>query len=274
MDLLKKESDEKLYHYTTINSLNGIISNKELWFGNVLHMNDTTEMFFFVDEIKERLIKKVPKAKNEIELYFKDVYKRIKDEQHYSLCLTTLRDDASLWERYADYAAGVCIVFNKEKYKDFIKNAGCFALNEVFYDLDVENHAHYNILKKYFESGELKEFNNIKGQRDNFIACSSLHKHRSFSLEKEIRNVTLLPINYYKKEFCKIEFENKDSCIKEFLKIKYDKVCEEKNTTYSDLFDEIIIGPRSSQSKRILKDFCIKNGFDNIKVTRSKCPLR
>lgn len=274
MKFIKKESNEKLYHYTSMKVVYNIIKNKELWLGNVLNTNDKSELTFFVNEIKGKLIENIPNKSDEIGNYFKNICSRIENETHYAFCFSTLRDDASLWERYADNAKGACIVVNTKKYRNIIERVGPLTLNEVFYGVEAEKHDHYKILEKYFKTEELSGgFQNIKGQQDNFITCSSVHKHNSFSQEKEIRSVTLLSAKYFNKEFSEIEFENKGSCIKEFLKIKYDQVCEKNNTTYSDLFDEIIIGPRSNQSDKILKDFCAENGFENIKITKSNCPL-
>lgn len=275
MSIIEETNDDRLYHYTSTEALYEIIKNKELWLGNILNMNDESEQIFFIKKIENMLLENVPNEKEKIENYFKIIYSRLKVEPCYAFCLSSLRDDASLWERYADNAKGVCIVINRKKYMDIVEKAGLIFIDEVSYDSKLEEHEHYKILKKYFETGEISGgFQNINGQQDNFIACSSFYKHSSFSSEKEIRTATLLSVEYLNKECSKIEFENRGSCIKEFLKIRYDQICQKNNIEYLDLFDEIIIGPRSNQNDKMLKDFCAKKGFENIKITKSNCPLR
>ena len=42
---------EKIYHYTSVASLIGILSKKELWLGNTANMNDKTEITHFVNQL-------------------------------------------------------------------------------------------------------------------------------------------------------------------------------------------------------------------------------
>lgn len=71
MKFIKKESNEKLYHYTSMNVVYNIIKNKELWLGNVLNTNDKSELTYFVNEIKGKLIENIPNKSDEIGNYFK-----------------------------------------------------------------------------------------------------------------------------------------------------------------------------------------------------------
>lgn len=47
-----------LFHYTTFDALEGILSNKEIWLGNLKYMNDRLEMEIF--QIFRRSISKDP----------------------------------------------------------------------------------------------------------------------------------------------------------------------------------------------------------------------
>lgn len=44
-----------LCHYTSIQALQGILSNKEFWFGSTASMNDKSEIKHFINELKESL---------------------------------------------------------------------------------------------------------------------------------------------------------------------------------------------------------------------------
>ena len=43
--------EARLYHYTSIASLIGILSKKELWLGNTANMNDKKEIVYFIEEL-------------------------------------------------------------------------------------------------------------------------------------------------------------------------------------------------------------------------------
>lgn len=53
-----KMAGKGLFHYTTFDALEGILSNKEIWLGNLKYMNDRLEMEIF--QIFRRSISKDP----------------------------------------------------------------------------------------------------------------------------------------------------------------------------------------------------------------------
>lgn len=284
-----EEKNNKLYHYTTISALQGMLLNKEIWLGNALNMNDRKELLHLSEIIKEKLIKELPQKVENIDSYFNEIEKSIKSKDHYAFCLTEYKDDVSMWERYADNGTGVRITFNIANFLNVVRKVEIVLLNEVFYETKAENHTHYKILKKFFETGKLDEFNNIESQKENLIATSTVHKHPSFSSEREYRTITLLDRKNYDNEYCITDFINTGSNIKKFLKIKYDKICEKekfdivKNNKicsnekidFHDLFEDILIGPRSKQNVNDLKNFCIDCDFYKLaeKIYKSDCPL-
>lgn len=275
IDKLIKENENKLYHYTSISAIYGMFLNKEIWLGNVLNMNDKAELLYLPDKIEKALKKELPEKKKDIDNYFDEIREKIKEKYHYTFCLTKYKDDATMWERYADNGAGVCITFNIANFLNVVKKIGVIALNEVFYETKAENHDHYKILKIFFETGKLDEFNNIESQKENLIATSTVHKHPSFSSEREYRTITLLDRKNYDNEYCTTDFINTGSNIKKFLKIKYGKICSNEKIDFQDLFEDILIGPRSKQNVNDFKNFCIDCGFYKLaeKIYKSDCPL-
>lgn len=54
---------DKLYHYTTFEALNSILSSKSIWLGNVHYMNDKNEMRYLFDLLKEDLLNDYPELR-------------------------------------------------------------------------------------------------------------------------------------------------------------------------------------------------------------------
>lgn len=267
-----------LYHYTSLAAFYGMLENKQFWWGNMSDMNDKSELKDFVKKLKKAIKEDVPSAELQIGDFFDEVEARIELEYPFAMCFSTVSDDVAQWDRYADNARGVCIAFNTQTLLELFCYTSHFA-NEVFYEYDIRNHAHYSILKEFFETGEfLHGFNNIKGLMDNIILCSTCYKHKSFCSEYEFRILTLGQVDtkILKRNCSEISFELVRGVIKQILKVNYSQLCQQEGLNFIDMFDSIIIGPRSDLSKPDLEKFCLANGFEKLSqnIKLSECPLR
>lgn len=269
----KHNYGEKLYHYTSFASLIGILSKKELWLGNTANMNDKSEIVDFVKKLQAAVSDDIEPEKISIcNSFFEKVYNRLKSEYPFASCFSTLNDNAAQWERYADNAHGVCIVFNTSAFMNLIFYSGAL-FNEVFYKYDIKHHAHYKILKEYFNTGVLNEFSNEIGEMDNLLACAYLHKHESFCTESEVRLMTLWNHKIQDSEF---SFEMTNGILKKVLKLSLGKLCLDENIDFEELIDAIVIAPRSEQNEQELKEYIEYLGYKKIgnKIYKSQCPLR
>lgn len=269
----KQKYPDNIYHYTSMATLHSILKNKEFWFGNTATMNDKKEVKHFIELLQSELCKNLSADKlNQCNEFFEKVFERIKGEYPYAMCFTKLDDDAAQWERYADDARGVCIIFNtKNIMRTFYEGALLFG--NVYYDFDIKQHQHYKILYDYFMTGELNGFKSEKGQIDNAVACGYSHKHRSFRSEQEIRVVNLwsnIPKHAH------VQTECVGGVIKKFMKFDMNKRCEEVGLSFEDLFEGIIIGPKSQQDINSLQTFAEELGFTVLKnrISKSESPLR
>lgn len=268
---------EHLYHYTTFSALYNILKTKELWWGNMATMNDSKELNYFIDGLKQVLIEDFADKGEAIDIFFDDVKKKRGDNYPYSMCFSRLADDAAQWERYADSAKGVCIVFSTETLKKLFMFS-MVQMNEAFYDTDFRKHDHYSILKYYIEKNTLNSFSERNGEIQNIIYTAVSHKHKSFFSENEVRLITFW--HFFSKCFSCNEgyesFEVINGQIKKVLKINLERFCANEGVCIEDLFDGIVIGPRASQSKSVLADFCKSNGFNQLSahISVSDCPLR
>lgn len=262
-----------LYHYTSIPVVYSILKNREFWFGNTATMNDSSEVKYFVEQLKNELEKNIPPEKRiECDELFSKALRNIEKEYPYAMCFSKLEDDAAQWERYADDAKGVCIVFNTKNIMKIFYNAN-FLFNDVYYDYDIKKHRHYTILHEYFTHGNWNSISSKDGQLENIIACAYLHKHRSFRSEQEIRVVNLwgkIPDNAEAKTECI------GGVIKKVMKLNVSKCCKDAGLLFEDLFDGIIIGPRSHQDVKSLQAFVEEEKLLKLKdkISKSDCPLQ
>lgn len=262
-----------LYHYTSIATLHNILKSKQFWLGNTATMNDKKEVKYFIELLQRALCENIPSDKlGKCDSFFQKVYARIDNEYPYAMCFSRLEDDAAQWERYADNAEGVCIIFNTKNimcafYEEYL------LFGDVYYGFDIKQHQHYKILYDYFTTGKLNGFSNETGQIDNAIACGYSHKHRSFRSEQEIRAVTLW--NHIPKHAI-VETECVRGTIKKFLKFDMEMRCTEVGLTFGELFEGIVIGPKSAQDIGSLQSFVEEMGFTSLrgKISKSDCPLR
>lgn len=273
---LKKIKYEHIFHYTSLDALYSIITNKEIWLADISTMNDKMENLEFLNEIKYDLTSTFPSKNEEILGLIKTIEAGMEDQYPFALCCTSLNDDAAQWERYADSAKGVRIAFDTETLIRFSFSTP-LSINNVFYEFPHEEHEIYYILKHYLQTGEILQFENIDALIGNICLTASSFKHKSFMGESELRlRAPNLEKHRYHNNYCKFEYGCKKGVIKKYMKVDFDKLCRENDISMEKIIDNIMIGPRSTQNKRTLTDFCIQNGFKNLKgkITYSECPLR
>jgi hypothetical protein len=278
-DEFVKKHGKHLCHYTSVKALLSILDTKEFWLGSTATMNDKSEIKHFAQKFKE--ISNHNGNKRYCS-FCDQIDTRIKDENNYpyAMAFSKLEDDVSLWERYADHAKGVCLIFDARKLFEllYFYGNGMLILNKVFYGFDIGNHELFNIAKQYIEKGEsvLKpDFKNEEGLLDNICISAIVHKHNSFSSEKETRLATMfrkLSTLTHTKE----EFEKNNHGIRKVLKISMEGLCKDEDITFEELFNKIIIGPHSEQNVYELKEYVISLKYKNLadKIIESKCPLR
>lgn len=275
-----KQYGNCLYHYTSFSALYGILYNKEMWFGNALTMNDKNEMTHFIDKMKKAILRNLSdqSAINRCESFFVQIHNIMEQKSTYIMCLSMLKDDAAQWERYADNAKGVCIEFDSYNLFTLIHyNLNCENMRlvhtPVFYDWNPQNHELYELLSKYFFTGTIPdEFYNEESLIENMIATSCSYKHKSFNNEKEVRIFS--PWNTTKNP--NVHFHIVGDTIKEYLHINIKSLCDEEEIPFEKLIRRIIVGPRSSQSIPVLRDFVKSCGLNNLadKISLSQCPLQ
>lgn len=258
---------DKLYHYTSMGTFLSMIKSRELWFSNTGSMNDRKETIHFIEMIQKELD---TYQQND---FFSKIYEQIPSQYKYAFCLSTEKDDAAQWERYADSAKGVCIVFDVEELCKCLYGYSDFIFNRVFYDESILNNDYYRILKNYFETGNIEIYKTEEDLIKFMIYAGNLHKHRSFLHECEVRITTM---DNKKQQGLEYALKEIGSVVKKVLILKPDIMGHSKGTNFEKLIDEVIIGPRSQQNVAILQEYIYSHGLYTLanNVTQSECPLR
>ena len=273
-DKFVQKVGKTLWHYTSFPALDGILRKKEIWFGSATNVNDAKEVIGFIDNLKQNiengLTQNNIKPKCDVDKIFKEIYDRTSQKHLFMFCLSQALDDAAQWDRYADYGRGVAIEFNTEALHNLLYYHGMI-IGEQYYTQETRDHELYKLLSSYISTGILEGFSNLDGFIDNLVLCAFIHKHPTFTAEKEIR---IAPY-FVNDNDSHIGYQT-FNIIKEVYVLKLNEVLEKENMHMEDIISSIIIGPRSLQSKRDLENYCRHLGYDklaqNIKI--SDCPLR
>lgn len=273
-DKFVQKVGKTLWHYTSFPALDGILNKKEIWFGSATNVNDSTEVIGFIDNLKQNIKNSITqnniKPTCDVDKIFKEIYDRTSQKHLFMFCLSQALDDAAQWDRYADYGRGVAIEFNTEALHNLLYYHGMI-IGEQYYTQETRDHELYKLLSSYISTGILEGFSNLDGFIDNLVLCAFIHKHPTFTAEKEIR---IAPY-FVNDNDSHIGYQT-FNIIKEVYVLKLNEVLEKENMHMEDIISSIIIGPRSLQSKRDLENYCRHLGYDklaqNIKI--SDCPLR
>jgi hypothetical protein len=151
--ILESSSVNRLYHYTDLAGLNGILSTNDLWMTHLRFSNDDEEMTHGQNIVAQTL--KAQKETSEPEqLPYLECLERILGEPVsdgvYICCLCAKDNLLSQWRGYAANGAGVSIEFNHKEF-DLLTGPDCslglLRLWKVFYKEDQQR----NIIAKAIE---------------------------------------------------------------------------------------------------------------------------
>ncbi len=271
-----------LYHYTDFNAMRGIITNGEIWLWNLRRMNDSQEMQYFIKELKIAVKKRLSQEEAAcMDSLFAENLKDFDSLSSYAACFSEYADDAAQWARYAKNGMGVCIAFNRELLAQ-IGEAGHAPLCQVNYssscdDMEIVQEL-CQLIKDCTKEGSVKSRSPLSEKINEFfnrlITSSPLFKHPSFISEKEYRLVSL---PYRVSEYLgEPHFFVEETNIKKYYVLNLRKVCELLCRPYSELFEEICIGPQARVTREVLADYFAATGIPELreKIKISECPLR
>lgn len=281
--------DKKIYHYTSLEGLMGILSSEEVWMTNSDFLNDMSELTYIktlTEEVKERFEKEILKKftqedinRNDllklfIELFDKAIQKRFDKStgnfEVYVLSLSENEDSLTLWGNYAK-GKGYNICFNTKTLISEIDKIGVgyVVYGNVIYERETQLRTLSDSLVKTFElivnkEVEVDELNKelLSYFNSLIISYSIFFKHASFAPEEEFR------IALTTSENVDVQFRSNGEVIIPYIKLEFDK---------SDV-NGIVIGPKNNSdiAENGVKTYLQKLNYslNETWVKKSEIPLR
>ncbi|MCK9477804.1 MAG: DUF2971 domain-containing protein [Candidatus Muirbacterium halophilum] len=134
-NFVKEEKPKFLYHYTSINAANSILSNNQLWVSDAFKTNDENEIIYIKKVLYEECFKKEnnPLLRDIIEIGFENIFEMM-SKNTFLLCFSSIKNSRKLWKEYSK-DDGVCIRFtpnNSLPIRDCLKDK----IIRTFYDIN------------------------------------------------------------------------------------------------------------------------------------------
>ncbi|MBX6422001.1 DUF2971 domain-containing protein [Thermosulfurimonas sp. F29] len=296
---LKKYGDifyyrgDLIFHYTDLNGLIGILTNKGFWLSDARYLNDAEELYNGANLAKQLIKKLISKQRyNHFKKVLEDTLEKLETssfENHYICSFTMVADTLEHWRAYGENGAGICIGFSlkqKTEYPHFFLFPQYY-VGKVIYKDQQKTEILLSIIHKYNHEfmRDLKENKyNIKMYNEEYVnamfhSLSSVFvnfKNKAFQTEQEVRLIDSSGnLDFYEKKryrvsngvivpyVCTYETKLKDSSGK---RIYPDKLPITK----------IIVGPLAKQNIIIqsIKDFLNDLGYSDVEILKSKIPYR
>lgn len=271
-DFIENIKNFKLCHYTSLDALKLIITNKNLKFNSLSNMNDSSEgeiLFKFLLKLLKNDSRFTNNAENEINRIKEKIYNNI-----FSFSMTSEYDDASQWERYTDKDTGICLITTIDKIGSLTTvtnqyNPCSFSYGPIHYVNSELNEYDYVLnclsLTSAANIGNPDILNNLPSNCA-FIKCLSFKNEKEFriAIERAKSGSDQLFKQCYANNLCP------------YVLLKLDELSKFNNNKnfFEIFFDEIMIGPQSKINEENLKRFLALNDINNVKVTKSNSKLK
>lgn len=204
--------DSLLYHYCSMDSFYNIIKSGKVRLGNLLMMNDPSEIFLSKICLPEYIYSLYKKNPFEFEFVWNDYvndmggYLQPSYTQSFisgngqfstlfhALCLSTKENDLSQWRLYGDNGKGICIGFKREEITAYAKNNSGFSINQIKYFNDPNEVVReiakgvLNKIKELFDSNDYEQLAEYRFNYVNdFVAQWANYKIADYENESEMR---------------------------------------------------------------------------------------
>lgn len=293
-----KVDNNDIYHYTTSESLMGILQKEKIcfWFSKHDCLNDCSEGKEMIEHYKNAC--KELKDNKKINKFFYDNISNLKprnlisffskknntttkveslDYDAYICCFSKDNDSLGLWRYYA----------KNNKYEGY--NIGCKSeifekkINDVWFGNNKEKYNLSNLKKVIYDDEEKK-----KHYKDTIINCYEsyelglslkrislflsdvlletqlLFKHKCFESEKEVRAIMYIP---KEKSGYDIKYRIRNGIIVPYIEVTVENKKHLSDITIAPLLNDEI-------AKVNLEQYLNANGYKNIEVKNSKLPIR
>lgn len=234
-----EESNELVYHYTSLDAFISIVNSRTFRFGDARAMNDYTEidhninLLLNLEKQKPELMKKLNISNEGFNKGIKNIKffkKHIENHYIHIMSFSKNPDSLSQWRGYADKGTGICFSINLSALRHCLNNTYRIAGNCVYKQGELNTEAQ-NLLKlaSTFDSDQF-EFEARSNFLDNFIAFITTGKNEAFIDEGEVRLVSFIEKLPPPQD---VKFINSNGFIKSYLEVSF----------RINIIDTIILGP-------------------------------
>ncbi|TPV33642.1 DUF2971 domain-containing protein [Pantoea anthophila] len=267
----------KIYHYTDLNGLKGIVENHCLWATNVHFLNDEEEMNHGITAF-ENALKHLNEDLSEksISILRNTLYghQLFRGKHNYNISFCQNSDLLSQWRGYAA-SQGVCLEFDSEELENSLDFRGSNILSQrVFYSSpDSTLEAKTEILnflqqEKIIEESIGKPLFEYAGANEIINRLIPFFKHESFREESEYRIIIQPDVNS-----APVKFRVNQHGLIPYLEVK----ASTDNATNGRLpLKSVKIGPCKNRAfmKQGIEFLLHYNGYIKTKISYTSAPFR
>ena len=275
---------QTLYHYTDLNAFLSIIQQRKLWLTGVFNLNDSQEIYWALNKIKERLHDVRNKCGDN---NARDLWEMIENNstEAYICSLSSDGDRLSQWRAYGQNGTGIAIGFKEKSLPQFARRPylvmpieESISLQKIIYSDSEQEEMITQVLKPLLDRGKSAKLTDpvLMVAAIELSALTSIFKNHAFHEECEWR-IVHRPL-----EFEKRDNESADVILSisppkhrvsggklvTYYEYSFD------NIEYKDIFLEIILGPKCEASERDLSIFLMQHGLESIKIKKSSASNR
>ena len=261
-----EESNELVYHYTSLDAFISIVNSRTFRFGDARAMNDYTEidhninLLLNLEKQKPELMKKLNISNEEFNKGIENIKffkKHIENHYIHIMSFSKNPDSLSQWRGYADNGTGICFSINLSALRHCL-NSTYRITGDCVYKQGKLNTEAQNLLKLASTFGSDKfEFEARSNFLYSFIGFITAGKNEAFKDEDEVRLVSFIeklppPQN--------VEFINSNGFIKSYLEVSFP----------INIIDIVILRPCC---KFTTEDPVFNDMLDNLFFNKKLCDL-
>lgn len=289
---LHEQPPPRLFHYTTVEGLLGILRDQCMWATHSAYLNDPSEIVHAHSIIQQVLedrseVEEHPSAK---ELLFRARYAINPDDGMYQYFVISFCEDADLlsqWRGYSNRGGGYALGCDTRKIKALADPSPALTLRRVIYDHDQQRElititidAALSELKRVVRADvDVLSANRIIPYfvmflRDHFAEYHFSFKNLAFSEEKEWRLIVQTNSGAREAVLKDLQFRASAGIAIPYLPIALTNVSFEDGGRLP--ITQIVYGPTidSQRAKHSLRDLLDKYGYFSASVESSQVPLR
>lgn len=274
-----------LYHYTSLQGLQGILDSSKMWFSDIAFLNDASEMQLAIDMI-ESFIAEIGNDLSDVET---ELLRRSSvssspsscSDGFFVSCFCSNSDLLSQWRAYGNNGKGFALGFNTKR----IGNSNNFRVRKVLYDKNIQSRLirelikdTLNLLREVSKGKTIEDLDKQDNILPTFSAFLSNHltellctfKHESFKEEDEWRVI----YNFTRhNDVNDLKFREGNDFPIPFVEMPLSK--EIKGMPNSELV-EIVYGPTLHEelTKKSLTLLLETKNLEFVEVRKSNAPLR